>query len=111
MKSQWMMRTNAKNEKNATVLFNRFGKQLNAEIINFQCAADGSTGYRVSWTVEHGDLDWSDLLLQVLQLAQNVGNGWLLTGDVTKACSAWCNRPKIAGVQTMEWTITKRGTD
>jgi hypothetical protein len=111
MKSEWVIQTNAKNEKNATVLFNRFGKRLNANIVNYQCMAHGGAGYKVLWTVEHGDLGWSDGLLHALQLAQNVGNGWLLTGDVNRDYNGWCNRPKVAGVQTIEWTMTRAGSD
>jgi hypothetical protein len=68
-------------------------------------------GHTVKWTMDHKVASWSELLLEVMQLAQNIGNGWLLTGDVTSQCSAWCNRPRVAGLQSTEWTIVITSTD
>lgn len=111
MTSEWIIDTNAKNERNSKVLFNRFVKQLYGEVVHSQCIPNSGVGYKVKWTMNHKVVSWSELLLDVLQMAQNVGNGWLLTGDVTCRCSAWCNRPKVAGVQTIEWTIEKSSSD
>ncbi|KPJ91925.1 MAG: hypothetical protein AMJ53_10425 [Gammaproteobacteria bacterium SG8_11] len=110
MKSEWIIYTNAKNEKNATVLFHRFAKQLGGEIEGFQCVAHGGSGFNVNWRMLHKTTSWSELLMEVLQLAQKVGNGWLLTGDVVRQCNAWCNRPRVAGVQTIEWAIKNSDT-
>lgn len=111
MKSDWIINTNAKNEKNATVLFARFVKQLGGEVESFQCLMQSGVGCKVKWSMDHKVTSWSELLLQVMQSAQNVGNGWLLTGDVACQCNAWCNRPRVAGVQTIEWTIVKTDSD
>ncbi|WP_455212182.1 hypothetical protein, partial [Kaarinaea lacus] len=87
------------------MLFNRFAKQIGGEIDSFQCIPHGGAGFNVRWSMHHKSTSWSDFVLEVLQLAQNVGNGWLLTGDVLCQCDAWCNRPKVAGVQIIEWSI------
>jgi hypothetical protein len=100
-----------KMKKNAKVIFNRFMKLLGGDVGYFQCIPHNGAGYRAQWTMDHTMTNWSELLLEVLQLAQNVGNGWLLTGDVACQCAAWCNRPRVAGVQTIEWTIAKTVTD
>jgi hypothetical protein len=111
MMSHWFMRTNAKNDKNTMVLFNRFVKLLDSDVQYFQCIPNNGVGHTVKWIMDHKVTSWSELLLAVMRLAQNVGNGWLLTGDVTSHCSAWCNRPRVAGVQSIEWTIVKTSTD
>jgi len=111
VKSDWIIYTNAKNEKNASVLFHRFAKLLGGEIDGFQCVSHGGAGVNVRWSMRHETTGWSELLLEVLRLAQNVGKGWMLTGDVTCHCSAWCNRSRVAGVQTIEWTINNTNSD
>lgn len=105
MKSNWKFQSNAKNEKNAAVLFNRFARQLGGEVDSYEFIP--GIGYGVKWTMTHTCRSWSELLLEVLQLAQNVGNGWLLTGDVSFRCDAWCNRARVSGVVLIEWNIQK----
>ena len=107
MVSNWTIQTNAKNTKNAEVLFNRFARQLQGEVIRREYFANGAAGCKVQWTMEHSVDNWSELLLDVLSKAQNVGNGWQLSGDVNFHCSAWCNRPRVAGVQIIEWVISR----
>jgi len=107
MLSNWTIQTNAKNAKNAEVLFNRFARQLQGEVIWREYIANGAAGCKVQWTMEHSANNWSELLLDVLSKAQNVGNGWQLSGDVNSQCGAWCNRSRIAGVQIIEWSIRR----
>lgn len=108
MRSYWTLQCNAKNEKNAATLFNRVVKLLQAEVIQEELLANAGAGYTIKWELSHQKKSWNDYLVEVLQLAQTIGNGWLITGDVRQECSAWCNRPRVSGVQTIEWSIRQR---
>lgn len=108
MISYWVLNCNAKKVKNAATLFNRVAKLLQAELIQRQFEANAGAGYTIKWELSHNQDNWNDFVVEVLQLAQNIGNGWLITGDVREECNAWCNRPRVSGVQTIECSIAKR---
>jgi hypothetical protein len=105
--STWLLRSNAKNEKNAAVLLNRLAKLQGVAPVNKNFIPNEGHGYTVTWEVMHRGSNWNDIIVQVIGRAQTVGHTWTLSGDINDSCSAWCNRARVAGVQIIEWKVSR----
>jgi hypothetical protein len=105
--SRWVLRTNAKNEKNASVLLNRVAKILEVAPARKCFTPNGAQGFTIEWSVIHNRENWSDTVVDALQLAQRIGSSWVITGDIAQQCHAWSNRSRVAGVQLIQWSVKR----
>lgn len=51
--------------------------------------------------------NWAEAILFTLQEAQNIGDNWILTGDITEELDAWSNNSKISGITSMQLILER----
>ena len=55
------------------------------------------------------NINWSDAVLESLELVLQVGRSWVLTGDITSEFDAWSNESSIAGIQSIYVFVDANG--
>ena len=55
--------------------------------------------------VEHGEMAWNDLVVEVISLGQRVGYGWMLWGDVLGQQYGETRASRIPGVDGVIWEL------
>lgn len=103
MKSYWKFWCNANNEKNAVNLLQKVKQLIELEVSEVHVETDQENGYVVSFTLNHALDQWNDYVVETIRLAQNVGYGWVLSGDITSQVDGWSNECRISGIQSMQW--------
>jgi hypothetical protein len=48
---------------------------------------------------------WNDCVVELIELGQRVGRGWILSGDILGDPSGWSNKPRVSGVKAIEWIL------
>lgn len=48
---------------------------------------------------------WPDVVVESFSLAQNLGRGWLLSGDIKNEIDAWSNDSSVSGVRNIHLVI------
>jgi hypothetical protein len=44
-------------------------------------------------------------VVELIELGQRVGYGWILSGDILGDPSGWSNKPRVSGVKPIEWLL------
>lgn len=102
MKIRWLVETNAKSSKNATVLLNQLAKQLEVTPLRVCVEGDRYCGHRISFEVELHDESRDVSVYRLLLQSERVANSWTLC-RVSAPAHSWSTRSRIAGVQRYEW--------
>ncbi|MFC1833598.1 hypothetical protein ACFL2Q_02545 [Thermodesulfobacteriota bacterium] len=108
MKSYWKFWCNAKSEASARILLTRFIDKLHREVSVDAIESYHKGGFVISFYLSHDLGIWNDFVVDVIELGQQVGYDWRLSGDVRSDLSGWCNGSGIAGIQSIEWTCDRK---
>lgn len=68
-------------------------------------------GFVARWSVAHRVPDWAHLVVETMDRAQRVGNGWAINGDVWTDVGGWLTKAgghiSVAGVTNVSWQLTR----
>lgn len=115
--SRWILHLEAANETGAEKILFRCLRAMQASplVANMDVSARG--GYQVILTVEHAmQLPWPKLVYDVLTMAQGLGVGWRLLGNLAEGpggvlCQDATSHMSIPGLVWAEWQIDSRLPD
>ena len=62
-------------------------------------------GFVCSFTISNEALDWAQAIFHALAIAQKIGRGWMLSGDITEELDAWSNDSSVVGVQNIHLVL------
>ena len=106
MRSLWKIWVEAKSEDKALRISERVRRALGGEVVGQSVEPDPkTTGFLVAFWVDLGSEAWNDGVVEVIELGQRVGHGWILSGDVLGDPSGWSNEPRVSGVKAVEWSL------
>jgi hypothetical protein len=106
MRSLWKIWIGAKSEDRALRVSERVQEALGRVAVGHGIEPYPKIGgFLVRFEVELGSERWNDCVVEVVEMGQRVGHAWILSGDVRDDPSGWSNRPRIAGVQAIEWSL------
>ncbi len=102
----WKIFTGANTPEKATKVMNDVINRLAAESDTLKIEAYPKGGFTCSIRMSPKSDKWSDIVLESLKLAQAIGRGWVLTGDICNELDVWSNEPKVAGVKSIHLVAT-----
>jgi hypothetical protein len=106
MRSLWKIWVEAKSEEKALRVSERVRRTLGRDVVDQSIEPDPkTTGFLVAFAVELGSAAWNDCVVELIELGQRVGYGWILTGDILSDPSGWSNEPGVSGVKSIEWIL------
>ncbi len=108
MRSLWKVWVDAKTTSKAHRVVARVYRNLGGDVSN-QCIEPYSKigGFVVSFEMDHADSTWNDCVIEVIELGQRVGYGWVFAGDVRQDPSGWSNKSNVSGVTAIEWILIR----
>jgi hypothetical protein len=108
MTSRWTMWVDATTEKKALLLLNRLAAEMERESIDASIRLNEKTGgYEVRFAVPLQHASWNDAVVELIDLGQRVGYEWELRGSILDDAEAASGRPRISGVQAIQWNLRK----
>lgn len=106
MYSFWKVWINAKAEHHARRVLERVQRALGREAVDHAIEPYPKTrGFLERFRMELRSEGWNDCVIEVIELGQRVGRGWILSGDILSDPSGWSNQPSIPGVTAIEWNL------
>jgi hypothetical protein len=111
MRSLWKVWIDAKAEDKARRVSEQVRRVLGREAVDHGIEPYPKTrGFLARFWVELGSEGWNDCVVEVIELGQRVGHGWILSGDILSDPSGWSNQPSIPGVKAIEWNLVPEST-
>ena len=106
MRSLWKIWVEADSEDKARRISERVRRTLGREVVDQSVQPYAkTTGFLVAFWVELGSEAWNDGVVELIELGQKVGHGWILSGDILGDPSGWSNEPRVSGVKAIEWSL------
>lgn len=106
IRSLWKLWVEAKSEDKALRLFERVRHVLGREAVDQGVEPYPEIrGFLVVFKVELESEAWNDCVVELIELGQRVGYGWILSGEVLSDPSSWSDKPRVSGVKAFEWIL------
>jgi hypothetical protein len=104
MRSLWKFWTDARTEAKALRVFERVQRALGREVLDL-CVEPYPKigGFVVTFWVELESQAWNDSVVELIELGQRVGYGWILSGRVLAEPEGWSNESSVSGVKSIQW--------
>ncbi|WP_210396424.1 hypothetical protein [Motiliproteus sediminis] len=103
MKTRWILKTNAKSEKNAQVLLNQLCRELAVVPSGVEFTGDHYCGHEIRFVLDESGLgSRAEAFYSLLAQAERLGNSWVL-GRVRAPACGWTTRSRLAGIRRIEW--------
>lgn len=110
MKSRWSIFIDAKTQDKAEKVFSRFHKQFGSLITDLKTEPYHKGGFKTEFTCTGTNTgngsNWPAMIYHTLQLAQRVGNSWILDSDIEYELDAWSNESTVSGVTNLHVVLT-----
>jgi hypothetical protein len=68
-------------------------------------------GHTIEFEAQTTSSSWPDLIVSVLEQAQRIGHGWMLSGSIREQLGILTNRSSISGVRMLLCDVTRSTTD
>ncbi len=66
-------------------------------------------GFTCSFETPKSKGDWSLVVLQAMELAQNIGRFYIITGSIQDELDLWSNESSVSGVTNIQVVVVKSG--
>lgn len=103
--SRWRLFTNTKSERAALKVSDRLKLTFTQELTDYSLEAYHKGGHVISFRLLHEKNLYTEVLLEVLQLSQEVARKWQLLGDYSGQPSWWSNDARISGLTAASWDL------
>lgn len=104
MHSIWKMWTEARTEAKALRVFERARQAIGREATDRHIEPYPKIeGFVVTFRVELESQAWNDSAVELIELGQRVGYGWILCGNILADPSGWSNDSSVPGVKSIQW--------
>ena len=108
LQSRWTLWTEADTEQQAAHVLERLTAAMRREAQDVRYQPDREHGGMiVRFGVTHADAAWNDLVVDVIALAQQVGQAWTLTGSVFLQAEGLTRDVHVEGVTAASWCIER----
>lgn len=64
-------------------------------------------GFTCTFKTKVSTTNWSNVVLQTIELAQNIGRAFTLTGNIQTELDMWSNESSITGVTNIQVLVEK----
>lgn len=104
MRSLWKAWIEAKSEEKALRVFDDLRQALGREVLDPRLEPYPKIdGFVVTFWAELESRSWNDSVVELIELGQRVGYGWILRGDIRVDPDGWSNEPSVPGVRSIQW--------
>lgn len=97
----WRVFTDASTGPEARQVANQVLEKLKATGTIATVEPGEHRGFVVSLMTLPSTVAWSGMVVEVLSVAQQVGRGWKIDGDVLSQLDSWCHDATVAGVSSI----------
>jgi len=97
----WKIFTDANRQDKAAKVMRRVLSKLQTEALNVKIEPYHKGGFTCTFDTSCEIDQWSDVVLYAIALAQSIGRGWLLSGDIRQGLEAWSNDSPVVGVKNV----------
>lgn len=111
-RSHWKLHLNAKTDISANKIVNKCIKAIGRLPIESNISPYSKGGYMATLQLYHDEnLQWSELVIEVINLSQSIGSGWCMFGQIDSSPSAVlskessCSHISISGLLWAEWQV------
>ncbi|WP_165582308.1 hypothetical protein [Obesumbacterium proteus] len=52
-------------------------------------------------------MQWQYIIFNAIQICQEIGYQWILTGDIEHEYNAWSNHPKTTGIKAINVVVER----
>ena len=104
---RWWMFCDAKSEKNARVLLSRFINQIGHETQNSKVNPHHRGGHILAFDTELSSAEWSEAVVDTLELAQRVGRRWTVSGSILNEFSGESSEGLPPGVTLASFDLSR----
>ena len=102
----WKIFTDANTKNKANRVLSRFISELDINTNSSKVEPYHKGGFICTFDSDITFPSWQDNIFLALQLAQKVGRGWILTGDINNEVDAWSNDSSISGVTNIQLQVS-----
>jgi len=60
-----------------------------------------------SFVIKKTDTQWQYIIFNAIQIFQEIGYQWVLTGDIEHEYNAWSNHPKTTGIKAINVVVER----
>jgi|GEM_PF-1427057 hypothetical protein len=101
MKANWRVFANVSNEKKAETAIKHFVETLGTTTNKTHIESYHKGGFLLRVETITKDESWSEVVLELLTLAERVGKGWQISGSIQNEFDIWTNESSVVGVQSI----------
>ena len=111
--SFWQLQLNTRDRSKAEILAQRCLQQMDYPYVDLKLDSYAKGGFLGQFQLNHpNDLSWSELVVEVIKIAQSLGGGWYLTGSAEDDLSGVLStnsdgRAVIPGLLWAQWQVSK----
>ncbi len=111
-RSYWKLHLDSSKEVNARKVFNQCLKAFDRPALETSLSEYSKGGYMATAEFSHSEkLSWPEIVLEVIEFGQKIGNGWLVLGDIKEESNAVLNKGassnvSVAGLLWAEWHVS-----
>lgn len=87
-------------ERKKRIILNKMKKNITA---NDENIIQGDNQY--SFVIKKTDTQWQYIIFNAIQICQEIGYQWILTGDIEHEYNAWSNHPKTTGIKAINVVV------
>lgn len=109
MKVDWKIFTDTKKEKSADIIYKKIVKQFLVPTSNNKYETYYKDNTQIIYfNSEHKEMNWENLIYQIIENAQQIGRFWTLYGHISNQTQGRSTESNISGIVTMEFFIEKK---
>jgi len=101
----WKIFTDANTSEKAGKVLHKVIARLETNCSSEKVEPYHKGGFVCSFSTSTETSSWSQSIFQALSMAQKIGRGWVLTGDITEELDAWSNESSVVGVQNIHLVV------
>lgn len=98
MSVYWKIFTDAGNQDKALKVAKSAIKSVGVSQIDIVVEQYHKGGFSCSFETLTESSNWSDVVVSTIQLAQNIGRAYIISGSINNELEMWSNDPSVSGV-------------
>ncbi|MEG1466942.1 MAG: hypothetical protein RSA68_13280 [Hafnia sp.] len=91
----------SRDEKKKLIILNKI-KNITANVENII-----QSDNQYSFVIKKTDTQWQYIIFNAIQICQEIGYQWILTGDIEHEYNAWSNHPKTTGIKAINVVVER----
>ena len=103
----WKIFTDSKSQAGAEKILNRSVSSLSVPVEIGVIKLHRMGTFTCTFSTELVEQPWSECVFNSLELAQRVGRGWVLTGNIKDELDAWSSESSVSGVKNIHLLVLK----